>query len=193
MVHALHGVDLDVGLLIAGEGDVGQDEQRLRAVGDVEGAIEGHGLHAAFLASGLVERVGEADGLVVNLVGQMRRQQRDRQRNRRLDLNAEFLAVVVGRHQAVDLGRRRHLIFFVQNAAPVKLGQDAIVHAIPGVVLDVEIVGRNELLHAGSEDRADGCDDRLLRAALVMEGDDHGPLGRQMALVSAAGNVLPDA
>ena len=69
MVHALYGIDLDVDLLMSGEGDVGQNEQRLRAVGDVEGAIEAHGLDAAFLASGLIERVGQAHGLVVNLVG----------------------------------------------------------------------------------------------------------------------------
>ncbi len=57
-------------------------------------------------------------GLVVNLVGEMRRQQRDRQRDGRLDLHAEFLAVVVGSHQAVDLGYRRDLVFFVEDAAP---------------------------------------------------------------------------
>lgn len=76
MVHALYGVDLDAGLF-SGDSDVGKDEQRLRAVGDVEAAIEGHLLHAAFFASGLVERVGQADGFVVDLVGQVRGQQRD--------------------------------------------------------------------------------------------------------------------
>ena len=134
-------------------------------------------MDAAFLASGLVERVGEADGFVVNLVSQMRRQQRDGQRNGRLDLHTEFLVVVVGRHQAVNLGRGRHIIFFVQDAAPVELGLDAVVHTIPGVVLDVEIVWRHELARAWSEDHADSRDDRLLRPALVVEGDDHGPLG----------------
>ncbi len=69
VLHAFHRVDLDVGFLVSGEGDVGKDEESLRAVGDVEGAIEAHRLDSAFLASGLVERVGEADGLVVNLVG----------------------------------------------------------------------------------------------------------------------------
>jgi len=156
VLHALHGVDLDVGFLVSGEGDVGQDEQGLWAIGDIESAIEAHRLHSAFFASSLVERVGEADGLVVNLVGQMRWQQGDRQRNGRLDLHAEFLVVVVGRHQAVNLGRGRHVIFFVQDAAPVELGQDAVVHATPAVVLDVEIVGRNELLRGGPEDHADG-------------------------------------
>lgn len=77
MVNALHGVDFDVGLFVAGEGDVGQDEERLRSVGDVEGAIKTHLLDAALFASGLVERVGQGNGLVVNLVGEMRGQQRD--------------------------------------------------------------------------------------------------------------------
>ncbi len=71
MLHALHRVDLDVGLLVAGEADVRQDQQRLRAIGDVEGAIEAHRLDAAFLASGLAERIGEANAFVVNLVGQL--------------------------------------------------------------------------------------------------------------------------
>lgn len=190
MFDALYRVDLDVGFLVSGELNVGKDEQGLRAVSDIEGAIEAHRLDAAFLASGVVERVGEADALVVDLVGQVRREQRDRQRNGRLDLHAEFLAIVVGRHQAVDLGRRRHCVFFVQNATPVEFGQDAIVHTTPTVVLNVEIVGRNELADTGSEDRTDGRDDWLLGPALVAEGDDHGPLGRKMALVNCAGDML---
>jgi len=74
VLHALHRIDLDVGFLVSGEADVGKDEQRLRAIGDIEGAIEGHRLHAAFLASGLIECVSKAHGLVVDLVGQMGRQ-----------------------------------------------------------------------------------------------------------------------
>lgn len=143
MVHAFDGVDFDVGFLVPGEVDVGEDEQCLRAVGDIEGAIKTHGLHAAFFASSLAECVGESYGLVVNLVGQMRRQQRDGQRNRRFDFHAEFLVVVVGRHQAVNFGRRCHFIFFIQDAAPVETGLHAVVHATPTEVLDVKIIGRN--------------------------------------------------
>src|SRR5262249_39762455 len=70
---------------------------------------------------------------------------------------------------------------------------NAVVHTTPRVVLDANVVARNELLRGGTEDRANGRDDRLLRTALVAEGDDHGPLGRQMALVNGAGDVLLDA
>lgn len=77
VIYALYGVDLDSGLLVSREGNVGTDEERLCTVSDIEGAIEAHGLHTAFLASGLVERVGKADGIVINLIGQMRRQQSD--------------------------------------------------------------------------------------------------------------------
>ena len=125
MLHALYGVGLDGGFLVAGKIDVGEDQQRLRAVGDVKSAVEAHRLDAAFLASGLVECVGEGDGFIVNLIGKVRWQQRDRQRDGRLDFHAEFLAVVVGSHQTVDLGYRRHLIFFVEDAAPVELGLNA--------------------------------------------------------------------
>jgi len=45
----------------------------------------------------------------------------------------------------------------------------------------------------GPEDHADGRDNRLLRPALVVESDDHGPLRGQMALVSRTGDVLPHA
>ena len=78
MVHALHGIDLDFGFFVAGEVDIGKDQQRVRAVDDVEAAVETHLLDAALFASGLVEGVGETDGFVVNLVGQVRWQQRDR-------------------------------------------------------------------------------------------------------------------
>jgi hypothetical protein len=57
---------------------------------------------------------------------------------------------VVGSEQAVDLGRRRHVILFFYDAAPVELGLDAVVDTTPAVVLDVEVVGGNELPDAGA-------------------------------------------
>jgi hypothetical protein len=52
----------------------------------------------------------------------MRWQQSDRQGDRRLDLHAEFLAVVVWSHQTVDLGYQRYLVFFVEDATPWNSG-----------------------------------------------------------------------
>jgi len=184
MLDALYRVGLDGGFLVAGEIDVGEDQQGLRAIGDVKRAVEAHGLDATFLAAGLVEGVGEGYGLVVDLVGKMRWQQSDRQRDGRLDLQAEFLAVVVWSHQTVDLGYRRDLIFFVEDAAPAELRLNAIV------VLDVESVGGNELPRSRSEDGANGADDWPLGPALIAEGDDHGPIGGKMTLVNRAGDML---
>src|SRR5579864_8048097 len=114
----------------------------------------------------------------------MRWQQSDRQRDGRLDLHAEFLAVVVWSHQAVDLGCRRYQVFFVEDAAPVELGlKDA-------VILDVEIVGGHELARAWSEDGTNGGDDGLLGPALVAEGNDHGAFGGKMTLVNRAGDMF---
>src|ERR1700692_168010 len=126
MLDALYRVGLDGGFLLAGKIDVGEDQQGLRAVGDVECAVEAHGLDATFLAAGLVESVGEGYGLVVDMVGKMRWQQSDCQRDRRLDLHAEFLAVVVRSHQTVDLGYRCDLVFLVEDAAPVDTKLKAI-------------------------------------------------------------------
>src|SRR3981081_912980 len=174
MLDALYRLDLDSGFLVAGKIDVGEDQQGLRAIGDVERAVEAHGLDATFLAAGLVEGVGEGYGFVVDLIGKMRGQQSDRQRDGRLDLHAEFLAVVVWSHQTVDLGCRSYLVFFVEDAAPVELRLKAIV------VLDVEIVGGKELPRSGSEDRANRSDDGRLRPALIAEGEHHGPSGARM-------------
>ena len=135
MVDALYCLRLDGGFLLPGKLDVGKYQQRLRSIGDVKTAIEAHRLDAAFLASGLVEGLVESYGLVVYLVGEMRWQQSHRQRDRRLDLHAEFLSVVVRRHQAVDLWYRRDLVFFVEDPAPVELGLNVTE------ILDVEIVG----------------------------------------------------
>jgi hypothetical protein len=184
MLDALYGVGLDRGFLFAVKIDVGEDQQGLWAVGDVKSTVEAHGLDPAFLASGLVEGVGKGYGLVVNLIGKMRGQQSDRQRNGRLDLYAEFLAVVVWSHQTVDLGHRRDLVFFVEDAAPVELGLNAIV------VLDVKIVGGNELPRSGSEDDANGAKDGLLGPALIAEGDDHRSIGGKMTLINRAGDTL---
>lgn len=193
MLDALHGFDLHVGFLVAGEVDIGQHQQSLRAVGDIEGAVEAQLLNSALLASRLVQRIRERDAAVVELIREVRRNNRDREWNGRLNLYVQFLPVVIGSHQAVDLGRLRDLVFFVHDTPPVELGQDAVVHAIPSVVLDVEVVGRNKLADAGSEDGSDGRDDRLFRLPLVVEGNDHGALGRQMTLVNRADHVLFDA
>src|ERR1700731_3869633 len=184
MLDALYRVDLDIGFLVAAKIDVREDQQRLRAMGDVKSAVEAHGLDATFLAAGLVEGVGKGYGLVVDLISKMRWQQSDRQRDGRLDLHAEFLAVVVRSHEAVDFGCRRDLIFFVEDAAPVKLRLKA------SVVLDVELVGGKELPRSRSEDDANGAEDGPLGPALIAEGDDHGPFGGKMTLVNSAGDML---
>src|ERR1700686_1714634 len=184
MLDALYCVDLDSGFLMAGNIDVGKDQERLRAIGDVESAVEAHRLDATFLAAGLIEGVGEGYGLVVDLVGKMRWQQSDRQGDRRLDLYAEFLAVMVGSHQTVDLGYGRYLVFFVEDAAPVELGLKDTV------ILDVEIVGGHELARARSEEGANGGDDGLLGPALIVEGDDHGAFRGKMTLVNCEGDML---
>ena len=193
MLDTLHRFDFDVGFLVAGEVDVGQDQESLRAVGDIEGAVEAKLLDAALLASGLVEGFSQRDGVVVELICKLGRKNGDRKRNGRLDLHAQFLAVVVGSHQAIDFGRLRDVVFFVHDAPPVELRQDAIVHAIPRVVLDVKVVGRNKLADARSEDGSDGGDDRLFRFSLIVEGDDHRALGRQMTFVNRIDDVLLDA
>src|ERR1700686_605123 len=114
----------------------------------------------------------------------MRWQQTDRRRGGRLDLQGEFLGVVVLSHQTVDLGCRRDLVFFVEDAAPVKLRLKA------PVVLDVELVRGKKLPCSGSEDDANSGDDGLLGPALIVEGEDHGPFGGKMTLVNRAGDML---
>ena len=81
MLDALYRVGLDSGFLVAGKIDVGEDQQGLGPIGDVKSAVEAHGLNATFLAASLVEGIGEGYGLVVDLVGKMRWQQSDRQRD----------------------------------------------------------------------------------------------------------------
>ena len=184
MFDALDSVGLDCGFLVAGKIDVGKYQQSLRAIGEIKSAVEVHRLDAALLAAGLIEGVREGYRLIVDLVGQMRGEQGDRQGNGRLDVDAEFLAVVVGSHQTVDLGCRGELVLFVEDAPPVELGLNAVV------VLDVEIVGGDELPHSGSEDRANGREDGLFGPALIVEGDDHGPFGGKMALVNRAGDMF---
>lgn len=81
MLYALHGLNFDVGFLMSGEVDIGKDQDGLRTIGDVECAVEGERLHALLLASGLVEGLAERDGLVVELVGQLRGEHGSRQGN----------------------------------------------------------------------------------------------------------------
>jgi len=190
MLHAHHRLNLDVGFLMAGEVDIGEDQDGLRAISDVECAVEAERLHAPLFATRFVEGVGKCDGLVVELVGQVRGEHGNRQGNGRLNFHAEFLGIVVGSEQAVDLRGRRHIVFFFYDAAPVELGLDAVVDTTPTVVLDVEIVGGDELPGAGAEDRADGGYDGAFGLALVPEGENHGALGGKMTLIKRADDML---
>src|SRR5450755_1319943 len=81
MLHTLHRLNFHVGLLMAGEADIGKDQHGLRAIGEVECAVEAERLHAPLFAAGFVESVGERDGFIVDLVGQVRRKHGNRQRH----------------------------------------------------------------------------------------------------------------
>ncbi len=91
---------------------------------------------------------------------------------------------MVGSHQAVNLGYGRDLVLFVQDAAPAELGLNAVE------VLDVEIVGGNELPRSWPEDGANRGDDGPLGPALIVEGDDHRAFGGKMTLVNRVGDML---
>jgi hypothetical protein len=75
----------------------------------------------------------------------------------------------------------------------VELGLDAVVDTIPAVVLDVEIVGGNELPDAGAEDSADGGYDGAFGLALVPDGENHGALGGKMTFINRADGMLLQA
>ena len=52
---AAHGLQFDFSFLVSGEGSVGFDHQRLRAVGKIEVTIEGQRLDSALLAECIAE------------------------------------------------------------------------------------------------------------------------------------------
>ena len=81
MLDALHRFDLDVSFLVTGEVDIGQNQKSLWAVSYIEAAVEGEFLNAPLFASGLVERVGERDGAVVELISELRRKNGNREGN----------------------------------------------------------------------------------------------------------------
>ena len=82
MLHTHHRLNLDVGFFMAGEVDIGKDQDCLRTIRDVECAIEAERLHAPLFAAGFVEDVAKRDGLVVELVGQVRVEYGNRQGER---------------------------------------------------------------------------------------------------------------
>ena len=190
MLHTHHGLNFDVGFFMAGEVDIGKHQDGLRAIGDVECAVEAERLHTLLFATGFVESVCEGDSLIVELVGQMRGEHGNGQGNRRLDFHAQFLGVVVGSEQAVDLGRRRHIVFFLYDAPPMELGLDAVVDTTPAVVLDVEIVRGNELPNVRAKDGADGGYDRAFGLAFVPDGENHRALRGKMTFIDRADDML---
>src|SRR2546423_3266646 len=102
---ALGGPELDFSFLVRdfAVGVFGHDDQRLRAVGGVEGALKGLRLHAALLARILFESGLKHFRLAVELVRYCCRQHGDEHRHRSFDLYADNLAITVRSVAAIDL------------------------------------------------------------------------------------------
>src|SRR6516225_5363451 len=71
VLDALHRFDLDVSSLVTGKVDIGLDQESLRTVGDIEGAVESKFPNATRVASGFVQRFGELDGAVIELFSEL--------------------------------------------------------------------------------------------------------------------------
>src|SRR2546429_7108200 len=113
------------------------------------------GLHAALLAGGFLERGLERSRLRMQLIGDLRWQHGHNHRHRRLDFDADSLAIMVRLEAAIYLQEGRQLVFFFYLVHPPKLWLDAVLDAIPVVVVDVQVIGSLETARR----RALGCKD----------------------------------
>src|SRR6185437_3920407 len=94
------------------------------------------------------------------------------------DPYAYLRAVVIGGKSAVDLQQGSEVVLLLYLLDPAKFGLDAIRHAIPGVILDVNVVGRAETAtgaataarhgsrQAGAYDVSEAAFDRVRSAVL---------------------------
>src|SRR5437879_3119049 len=120
----------------------------------------------------------------------MRRNYRDGHGYRSFHLYAQFLAVVVGREKAVNLGGGRHFVLFFYQTEPLEFGLDAVFDAGPAVVLNMNVVGRDESSGAVIDDSSNAGEDGAIGHALVADGEHHGAIGGKMALIGRLHDVL---
>src|SRR5713226_8094663 len=149
ILHALHSLELDFGFFVVGDVGPGlrNNDERLRAVGQIEGALELQRLNAALLAGVFLQRRFELLRPGMKLVGDLRRQHGDDHGHRALDSYADRPAIVVGYEAAINLQEGSYLVLFLELENPLKLRLDAVFHADPAVILDMNVVGRNEMPH----------------------------------------------
>ena len=91
----------------------------------------------------------------MQLIGDLRWQHGHNHRHRRLDFDADSLAIMVRLEAAIYLQEGRQLVFFFYLVHPPKLWLDAVLDAIPVVVVDVQVIGSLETARR----RALGCKD----------------------------------
>ena len=103
--HASHGLHLDFRFFVIRDdcGGLGDNDQRLRAIACIEGALELQRLNAALLAGVLLQRGLKHLRLRMQLVGDFRRHHRHHHRHRRFDFDAHLHAVMVRREAAINL------------------------------------------------------------------------------------------
>lgn len=115
---AFMGQHFDFGVFVRDlPGRLTAKDERLRAVGCIEGALKLQRLSAALLARIFIEGGIEHFWLRINLVGDARRQHGDDHRHSRLHADADLL-VAIGRIAAVNLQKRSELVFFLDSAIP---------------------------------------------------------------------------
>src|SRR5437016_11806119 len=98
----------------------------------------------------------------MQLIGDLRWQHGHNHRHRRLDFDADSLAIMVRLEAAIYLQEGRQLVLFFYLVHPPKLWLDAVLDAIPVVVVDVQVIGSLETARGralGCKDSRDAYDD----------------------------------
>ena len=105
ILDATRGQHFDFGFLLTRHiaASLGRNDKRLRAIGQIKGALELQGLHAALLARGFQEGRLERVRLRMQLIGDLRWEHGHNHRHRRLDFDADLLAIMVRLEAAVNL------------------------------------------------------------------------------------------
>lgn len=104
ILDATGGQHFDFGFLLARHiaASLGRNDKRLRAIGQIEGALELQGLHAALLAGGFLEGGLERVWLGMQLIGDLRWEHGHNHGHRRLDFDADLLAIMVWLEAAIN-------------------------------------------------------------------------------------------
>src|SRR5947209_11079236 len=152
----------------------GQQNHLHGTVGFLKFVIKGAGFNSIVFAGAPGQEFGRLVRVRIEFTGNLAGDNRNRERNGRLDADAHGLTVAVSGERTVGLEGGGNFEFFPAQLNPGELrriGQVAVAHAFPAIRRNAHVI-RNALIDEAGDGSCGAGDDRAISAAVIAQYDD---------------------